>query len=370
MRRGTRSWLRHLRVPTVVALVAICTSSCNDREFPTSQASATVRPTSATTGPFYSDLGNGWATVLTLGGPTATVGAGSDINALRLSAAVGHTAAYEFGTIRSKFAKTCRGTLPDGRRVEAVLSSDDTAGLSGQSAMSRMSLSVNGVTRYTIEYSNRKEGGRWAVYAARYTLHDDSGRTVAHGLLRKSNGRLVSAAQRSTPTTVADATQIAPRFEVGVAPPRPSFDVTSDVQSIWCSSEFLASVSTAAIAAGAAASFATWSAACLFDVGSIIYAAMSRDWASLDPTMTPIDDCKHAITWFNTMTSTAAAASTAAGVLTACITAHTPVIVAIGTSIIPEDGGSGTCQEWEVGFYDDYGNWWTLDSFQTCNRAD
>jgi hypothetical protein len=79
----------------VVALVAICTS-CNSRELPTSQTSVAVRPTRSTAGPFYADLGNGWATVMTLGGQAATVGTGSDINAARLSAAISHVSEYEF----------------------------------------------------------------------------------------------------------------------------------------------------------------------------------------------------------------------------------------------------------------------------------
>jgi hypothetical protein len=151
--------------------------------------------------------------------------------------------------------------------------------------------------------------------------------------------------------------------------PITSFDLTDDVTTIWCAKEAAASVAAGAIATAAAATFAGYAVACAADVGSVIYAAWSGDWSSLDPTMSLYDDCKNAATWYKNMNTTATAASAAAAALTNCVMIHMPIILEL-----PTDGGSGgggggggsNCQEWDQGFYDDTGTWWTLDSWQTC----
>lgn len=379
MRRSVHSWWPSLR-HTGVALIAICALSCRGEETP---AGPTFTPQtnvngSVKKGPFLADLGNGWAIATTIGGHGAPT-LGTDVNTLRLSATVSRIENYGFGTIRSKYAKTCESRLPDGRRVVAVLSSGDTAGLFGQSPETRMSVAVNGVTRYTVEYSNRKVRGRWTVYAARYTIHDDSGRQMAHGLLRQSGGRLVSASQGVSPAAVPDATDMVPRPDVAAGRGRASFDDSSgdsgsgsDIVSIYCLAQAGAVASTAAIAATTLTTFTYYASQCAVDVGSTAWSLWNQDWSNIPSPENTYNDCKQAAYWYPRIAPANAAAAAAASALEACIILHTPIII----PLLPADGGGGGaggggagsgCQQWEEGFYDDSGNWTTLDSWQTGN---
>ena len=203
-----------------------------------------------------------------------------------------------------------------------------------------MSIAVEGVTRYTIEYLNRKVRGRWTVYAARYTIHDDSGKQVAHGLLRQSGGQLVSASQKVTPAIAADATDMVPRFDITADPRRASFDdeSDSDTASIYCIAELAAVATTSSIAATTLATFTYYASLCAVDVGETAWAVWNQViWSSLPSPESTYDDCKSAASWYLRISPANAAAAAAASALTACVVLHTPIIL----PLLPPDGSGG-----------------------------